>query len=119
LTYNTPYKLFNKPTRYYLAADVSNDARIGGKTMGLLYYTRKEGKAGTFVFQRANNTSTKGTIEEGANVELRLCNDDGVPIGHVKRYINDYSTLGVELNDCQMPFLFITNNAYMRYEESD
>lgn len=87
--------------------------------MGLLYYTRNDKRTGTFVFQKAHQTSAKGTIDEGANVELHLCNDNDVPIGQVKRSINDESTLGVELYDCQLNFLFVTNNSYMRYEESD
>ncbi|KAJ5691822.1 hypothetical protein N7462_001245 [Penicillium macrosclerotiorum] len=119
LTYNTPYKLYNKATRSYLAADVGRDARIGGRTMGLLFYTRSDKRIGTFMFLKANQPGARGTIDEGANVSLHLCDDNDVPIGQVKRNVNDASTLGVELNDCELPFLFTTNNSYMRYDESD
>jgi hypothetical protein len=119
LTYNTPYKLFNKATKSYLAADVGWDAKIAGRTMGLLFYSRSDARIGTFVFQKANQPSATGTIDEGANVSLHLCDENNVPIGQVKRNINDQSTLGVERSDCELKFLFVTNNAYMRYDESD
>jgi hypothetical protein len=102
-----------------LAADVGWDAKIAGRTMGLLFYSRSDARIGTFVFQKANQPSATGTIDEGANVSLHLCDENNVPIGQVKRNINDQSTLGVERSDCELKFLFVTNNAYMRYDESD
>jgi hypothetical protein len=111
--------LYNKATDSYLAADVTADARIGGRTIGLLYYTRFAKDIGTFTFLNANQPRAKGTIEEGDNVELHLCDSNDEIIGQVKRYINDQSTLAVELRDCTMKYLFVTNNSFMRYDESD
>ncbi|KAJ6006297.1 hypothetical protein N7451_004241 [Penicillium sp. IBT 35674x] len=119
LEYNKPYKLYNKANDSYLAADVTADARIGGNTIGLLYYTRFAKDIGTFVFQNANQPRARGTIDEGDNVGLHLCDGNDVPIGQVKRNINDQSTLAVELYVSEMKFLFVTNNAYMRYDDSD
>lgn len=53
------------------------------------------------------------------NVELWLCNEDGKPVGQVKRYRESETTLAVELKTSQLPKILVASNACMTYYRKD
>ncbi|KAJ5108605.1 hypothetical protein N7456_005280 [Penicillium angulare] len=116
LRYNTPYSMYNQAYNSYLAADVGEDARIAGRTVGILYYTRTE-PTNKFVFLKTSQENSKGEIEPNASVELHYCNENDEPIGQVKRNINDEATLGVELYSSRIRSLYIVSNSTMTYDD--
>ncbi|KAJ5391358.1 hypothetical protein N7509_006848 [Penicillium cosmopolitanum] len=78
-----------------------------------MYYARKS-SASKFMFRKVGAREAKGDINQGAEVELTLCDDSGKAIGVVQRFKNDYATLLVSKYGVEDD-LTTTNNSKLEY----
>lgn len=113
LQYDTPYPLYNRAFKAYVAADTTT--HIAGTDLGLLYYTTMHEHIAYFKFLKAKDKLATGRIGDKDHVELHLCDKHYRRIGQVKRFSKDRATLAVELYTSIMPDLLVSNNAYMDY----
>ncbi|OOQ89179.1 hypothetical protein PEBR_10955 [Penicillium brasilianum] len=116
LQYDTPYPLYNRAFKAYVAADTTT--HIAGTDLGLLYYTTMHEHIAYFKFLKAKDKLATGRIGDKDHVELHLCDKHYRRIGQVKRFSKDRATLAVELYTSIMPDLLVSNNAYMDYHRN-
>jgi hypothetical protein len=111
LKYNVPYLIHASKEKTYLAADTSGS--YIGTFFGYMYYARKSA-ASKFMFRKVGARESKGDIDQGAEVELTLCDDSGKAIGVVQRFKDDYATLLVSKYGVEDD-LTTTNNSKLEY----
>ncbi|KAK6516233.1 hypothetical protein TWF506_006142 [Arthrobotrys conoides] len=90
LELNVPYRIYNRASKMYLAADDHGSWR--DRYFAYCFYC-KENRASNWVFRVHGDRARTGVIENGQEVELTLLDDNDQPVGFVQRFTGDMSTL--------------------------